>query len=104
MVQADGRSSENNHPLIKPIIIYTMLISFISPSGDYIFARVIMGDKYDNYTVAIGLFEMLNRKIFQPGIHDLRQGLYLYQYQSLSCSSSCKNTMSKDCPGLLRGS
>ncbi len=48
-------------PLSKPVIIYTMLISFISPWGDYIFARVIMGDKYDSYTVALGLFTMLDR-------------------------------------------
>jgi arabinogalactan oligomer/maltooligosaccharide transport system permease protein len=48
-------------PLSKPVIIYTMLISFISPWGDYIFARVIMGDKYDSYTVALGLYTMLDR-------------------------------------------
>lgn len=48
-------------PLSKPVIIYTMLISFISPWGDYIFARVIMGDNYDGYTVALGLFTMLDR-------------------------------------------
>ncbi len=48
-------------PLSKPVIIYTMLISFLSPWGDYIFARVIMGDKYDSYTVALGLYTMLDR-------------------------------------------
>jgi arabinogalactan oligomer / maltooligosaccharide transport system permease protein len=48
-------------PLSKPVIIYTMLISFISPWGDFIFARVIMGDNYDNYTVALGLYTMLDR-------------------------------------------
>lgn len=48
-------------PLSKPVIIFTILISFISPWGDFIFARVIMGDNYDNYTVALGLFTMLDR-------------------------------------------
>ncbi len=46
-------------PLSKPVIIYTMLIAFLSPWGDYIFARVILGDKYDSYTVALGLYTML---------------------------------------------
>lgn len=46
-------------PLSKPIIIYTILTSFISPWCDYIFASVILGDNYDSYTVAIGLFTML---------------------------------------------
>ncbi len=46
-------------PLSKPIIIYTILTSFMSPWGDYIFASVIMGDNYESYTVALGLYMML---------------------------------------------
>ena len=46
-------------PLAKPILIYTVLTSFMSPWGDYIFASVIMGDNYQSYTVALGLYEML---------------------------------------------
>lgn len=46
-------------PLSKPILIYTILISFIAPWGDYIFVSVLMGDNYDNYTVALGLYKML---------------------------------------------
>ncbi len=49
-------------PLSKPIIIYTVLTTFIAPWMDYIFASVIMGDNYDNYTVALGLFKMLERE------------------------------------------
>lgn len=48
-------------PLSKPIIIYTILTSFMGPWTDYIFARVIIGDDYKNYTVALGLFTMLDR-------------------------------------------
>ncbi|NLU53410.1 MAG: sugar ABC transporter permease [Clostridiaceae bacterium] len=48
-------------PLSKPIIIYTMLVAFIAPWCDYIFASVIMGDKYENYTIALGLYLMLDR-------------------------------------------
>lgn len=49
-------------PFSKPIIIYTILTSFLAPWVDYIFASVIMGDKYDNYTVALGLYKMLERE------------------------------------------
>lgn len=49
-------------PLSKPIIVYTVLTSFLSPWMDFIFASVIMGDNYDNYTVALGLFKMLERE------------------------------------------
>lgn len=49
-------------PLSKPIIVYTILTSFLAPWADYIFASVIMGDNYANYTVALGLFKMLERE------------------------------------------
>lgn len=49
-------------PFSKPTIIYTILTSFIAPWVDYIFASVIMGDKYNNYTVALGLYKMLERE------------------------------------------
>jgi arabinogalactan oligomer/maltooligosaccharide transport system permease protein len=49
-------------PLSKPIIIYTILTSFMAPWADYIFVSVIMGDNYNNYTVALGLFKMLEKE------------------------------------------
>lgn len=49
-------------PMSKPIIIYTLLTSFTAPWIDYIFASVIMGDNYENYTVALGLFKMLEKE------------------------------------------
>jgi len=48
-------------PLSKSIIIYTILTSFMAPWADYIFSSIILGDNADNYTVAIGLFNMLTR-------------------------------------------
>ncbi|HIT90403.1 MAG TPA: sugar ABC transporter permease [Candidatus Merdenecus merdavium] len=48
-------------PLSKPIIVYTMLMAFTSPWMDFIFAKVIMGDQVDKYTVAIGLYSMMTR-------------------------------------------
>lgn len=52
-------------PLSKPIIVYTILTSFMAPWLDFIFAKVIMGDNYDNYTVAIGLWTMLQKEYVQ---------------------------------------
>ena len=34
----------------------------MSPWMDFVFASVIMGDNYNNYTVALGLFKMLERE------------------------------------------
>ena len=49
-------------PLSRPIIVYTILMSFMAPWMDYIFASVIMKDNYDSYTVALGLFQMISRE------------------------------------------
>ena len=46
-------------PMSKPIVVYTVLTSFIGPWTDFILAKIIMGDSLDNYTVAIGLQKML---------------------------------------------
>ena len=46
-------------PLSKPIIVYTALTAFIGPWMDFIFAKVILGEATEKYTVAIGLFSML---------------------------------------------
>lgn len=47
-------------PMSKPIIVYTALMAFISPWSDFIFAKVILGTNRESYTVAIGLFELLD--------------------------------------------
>ncbi len=49
-------------PLSKPIIVYTVLTSFMTPWIDYIFPSIICGTNYDNYTVALGMFRMLQRE------------------------------------------
>jgi arabinogalactan oligomer/maltooligosaccharide transport system permease protein len=49
-------------PLSKPIVIYTILMSFMGPWMDFIFVSVIMKDNYQNYTVALGLYRMLSRE------------------------------------------
>lgn len=50
-------------PLSKPVIVYTILISFLAPWADFIFVNMIMGPTaYKNYTVALGLFHMIDRE------------------------------------------
>ncbi len=49
-------------PLSKPIIVYTVLTSFIGPWVDFIFAKVICRANADYYTVAIGLWRMLEKE------------------------------------------
>ena len=46
-------------PMSKPIIIYTILTSFISPWCDFIFVNTIINDR-EKYTVALGLYKMIN--------------------------------------------
>lgn len=49
-------------PLSKPIIVYTILTSFLSPWLDFIFARVICRANADTFTVSIGLWRMLEKE------------------------------------------
>ena len=49
-------------PLSKPIVIYTVLTSFMAPWLDFIFARVICRANADQYTIAIGLWRMLEKE------------------------------------------
>lgn len=49
-------------PLSKPIIVYTVLQSFMGPWLDFIFAKVICRANKDYYTVSVGLWSMLDRE------------------------------------------
>ena len=49
-------------PLSKPIIVYTALTAFMGPWMDFILAKIIMGTSVENYTVAIGLFSMIDKE------------------------------------------
>ena len=52
-------------PMSKPIITYTLLTTFMGPWVDYIFAKVIMGQDTRYYTIAIGLWTMLEKEYVQ---------------------------------------
>ncbi len=62
-------------PMSKPIVVYTALTSFIAPFADFIFVSVIMKDNYQNYTVALGLYQMITRE-------------NLYQYFTRFCAGA----------------
>ena len=49
-------------PLSKPIIIYTIMTAFIGPWVDFIFAKVICRANAKYFTVAIGLWNMLQKE------------------------------------------
>ena len=49
-------------PLSKPIVVYTVLTSFLSPWLDFIFAKVICRADAKYYTVSIGLWQMLEKE------------------------------------------
>ena len=46
-------------PLSKPIVIYTLLTSFMGPWGDFVFARYVSFGTSDGMNVAVGLQNML---------------------------------------------
>ena len=46
-------------PLAKPVIVYTVLTSFIAPWCDFIFVNTIISER-DKYTVSLGLYKLIN--------------------------------------------
>lgn len=51
-------------PLSRPIIVYTVISSFLVPWTDFVFAKIILNSGIStDWTVAIGLYNMLNRTL-----------------------------------------
>ena len=48
-------------PLAKPIVVYTALMSFLGPWGDFIFASYLLDAQAEGWTVAVGLFNMITK-------------------------------------------
>ena len=44
-------------PLSKPIIVYTLVQTFMGPWMDYIFCNIILRDATEQYTVALGMYK-----------------------------------------------
>lgn len=49
-------------PLSRPIIVYTLLTSFAGPFKDFMLAKVLCGPNKDYFTVAVGMYQMLERE------------------------------------------
>ncbi len=51
-------------PMSRPIIVYTVISSFLGPWMDFVFAKMILNAGIsENYTVAIGLYKMLDKSL-----------------------------------------
>lgn len=51
-------------PICKPIIVYQIISSFLIPWGDFVFAKLMLNSGVSkDYTVAIGLYNMLDRSL-----------------------------------------
>ena len=49
-------------PLSRPIIVYTVIAAFLAPWADFMFARIMLNSGIaTDWTVAIGLYNMLDR-------------------------------------------
>ena len=62
-------------PNAKPVIATTAINAFINPIVDYIFVSVIMKDNYNNYTVAKGLYTMVDKA-------------NIYEYYTVFCAGA----------------
>ncbi len=48
-------------PLSKPIVIYTVLMGFMAPWGDFILASYLIHENSEGMNVAVGMFEWLSK-------------------------------------------
>jgi arabinogalactan oligomer/maltooligosaccharide transport system permease protein len=48
-------------PLSKPIVIYTILMGFMAPWGDFMLASYLIHENSQGMSVAVGMFEWLSR-------------------------------------------
>ena len=48
-------------PLSKPIVIYTILMGFMAPWGDFMMANYLIHENSEGMSVAVGMFEWLSR-------------------------------------------
>ena len=50
-------------PLSKPIVIYTVLMGFMAPWGDFMMASYIIHENSKGMSVAVGMFEWLSKTL-----------------------------------------
>ena len=52
-------------PMSKPIVIYTIMMAFMAPWGDYVFASYVALGRAESYNVAVGLYRWVNTNDYQ---------------------------------------
>ena len=52
-------------PMSKPIVIYTIMMAFMAPWGDYVFASYVALGHSASYNVAVGLYRWVNTNDYQ---------------------------------------
>ena len=52
-------------PMAKPIVIYTILMAFMGPWGDYVMASYVAFGHKASYNVAVGLYRWVNTNDYQ---------------------------------------
>ena len=52
-------------PMAKPIVIYTILMAFMGPWGDYVMASYVAFGHKASYNVAVGLYQWVNTNDYQ---------------------------------------
>lgn len=51
-------------PVSRPIIVYTVISSFLTPWMDFVYSKMILNAGIsENYTVAVGLYKMLDKSL-----------------------------------------
>ncbi len=50
-------------PLSKPIVIYTVLMGFMAPWGDFMLASYLIHENSEGMSVAVGMFEWLSKTV-----------------------------------------
>ncbi len=51
-------------PMSRPIIVYTVINSFLAPWMDFVYSKMILNAGIsENYTVAVGLYKMLDKSL-----------------------------------------
>lgn len=51
-------------PMSRPIIVYTVINSFLTPWMDFVYSKMILNAGIsENYTVAVGLYKMLDKSL-----------------------------------------
>lgn len=86
-------------PLSKPIIIYTVITSFLAPWIDFILAKVIVGSDAKYYTVGNRTLEYVREGKYLPMVHSFcgRSSMcinsncyFIYHNTKILCRGTCR--------------